>query len=399
MRESMEKLIEKIQTVLQNYGIDGWLFCDFHGRNEIALRILFRSRTVHTTRRWYYYVPAKGTPKKLCHIIEPDVLNHLPGERTLYLSWRELHSGLATMVEDAQVVALEYSPENTIPYVSLIDAGTIELIRKFGIRPVSSADLVQEIEAVLTDEEVQSHLRTAQKLIHIKDRAFLYVRERIQNREKISEYDVQCFIMSLFKEQGLVTDAPPIVAVNENAGNPHYAPSQSNFAYIEKDNVLLIDLWAKEESSYGIYGDITWVAYTGDSVPEHVAHIFDIVYRAQQSAFQYVREAYEQKREVFGAQLDDVARKVISDEGYGKYFIHRTGHNVGVEVHGYGANLDNLETQDYRKILPGTVFTIEPGIYLETFGIRSEIDVYYDMKRGPYITTTPHQEYVIPLLR
>ncbi|MDW7985510.1 MAG: Xaa-Pro peptidase family protein, partial [Acidobacteriota bacterium] len=390
--------VASIQTALQEAGLDGWLLADFRGRNVLANRVLQRVTEQQNTRRWFYWIPAQGEPVRICHAIEPRCLDGYPGALRLYAGWRQLHEVLQTALQGARRVAMEYSPNNDIPYVSLVDAGTVELVRGLGVEVVSSADLVQRFEAVWTDEQRAMHMEAARRLLRIKDRALLYIRQALLRHRPITEYDVQQYIWRMYRQEGLVADHPPIVAVNQNASNPHYTPTKTEHAPIRMGDLILIDLWAKLNRPGAIYADTTWMAYAGKEVPPKYAEIFQIVYEAQSAAYDLIAQRFQAGQPVYGWEADDAARGVIRQKGYEAYFIHRTGHSIGQEVHGNGANLDNLETRDRRQLLPGTGFSIEPGIYLPEFGVRSEMDVYLDPKAGPIITTAPRQTAIIPLL-
>lgn len=389
--------LEEVQEGLRQAGLDGWLLCDFRGNNPLARRILGLDPHLVTTRRWYYYIPAQGLPTKLVHRIEAGVLDDLPGEKRLYLRWQELESALRELVAGKRI-ALEYSARNAIPYVSRVDAGTVELLRSFGAEPVSSADLVQQFEAVWTPQQWQWHLQAAQHTDAAFAVAFRFLAEQLLAGCTVRESDVQARIMEYFAQNGLVTDHPPIVAVGRHSGDPHYTITPTSDAVIDRDQLVLIDLWAKVNHPDGVYSDLTRVAWIGTSVPPHVQEIFDVVARARDAVVARVREAFSRGEIIFGWQLDDVARQVIAGAGYGDYFVHRTGHNIGREVHGNGANLDNLETHDERRILPGTCFSVEPGIYLDDFGIRSEVNVFVDWQGQVHVTGGEPQTSIPALL-
>jgi Xaa-Pro aminopeptidase len=314
----------------------------------------------------------------------------------VFRSWQDLHNALKTTLKDSHKIAMEYSAENDIPYVSLIDAGTLELVRKTGVEVASSGDLVQQFEARWSDDQVKSHFEAAKRVNHVKDEGFKLVGESIQAGRVVTEYDVQQWMWNLFEKQNLTADHPAIVAVNENASSPHYSPEKDKNREIKKGDLLLIDIWGKLKEPDAIYGDITWIGYVGEKVPEKFSRIFQIVKSAQLSAFNLIARNFKDRKTTFGWEADQAARSYIADQGYGDYFLHRTGHSIGREVHGNGAHLDNLETRDQRKLLPHTGFSIEPGIYLPDFGIRSEIDVYIG-DDGPVITS-PDQKEIIPLL-
>ena len=373
----------KIQAELQSQGLDGWLFYDFHGRDPIAYRVLGLQAEM-VTRRWYYFVPAQGTPQKLVHRIEANRLDKLPGQKHEYVAWSEQREKLAGVLGSAKRVAMQYSPQNAIPYVSLVDGGTIELVRSFGPEVVTSADLVQQFEARWSRAQAESH-RAAGKLVDgIMAAAFRQITDQIQAGKKLTEYDLQQWILQQFAAQGLVTDDGPIVAVNENSGNPHYEPPAINSRRIRAGDWVLLDVWAKLNQPEAVYYDITWVGYVGDEAPASHRKIFTVVREARDAAVEFVSRAVSRGETIRGYQVDDAARGVIRRHGYGDRFVHRTGHSIGEEVHSTGANMDNLETHDEREIIAGTCFSVEPGIYLPEFGVRLEVDIYVDERSaGP----------------
>ena len=388
--------LQAIQQALQQAGLDGWLMGDFRGNNPLARRILGLAPQLTTTRRWYYFIPAQGLPYKVVHRIEAGVLDHLPGEKRIYLRWQELQLALRELVADKRI-ALEYSPCNAIPYVSRLDAGTIELLRSFGAEPVSSADLIQQFEAVWSPQQWQLHLQAAQHTDQAFRVAFGFLAERLRRGQPVRESEVQAEILRYFADNHLITDHPPIVAAGRHSADPHYTITPATDAVIVSDQLVLIDLWAKVNHADAVYSDLTRVAWTGDIVPPHVEKIFAIVARARDAVIERVRRAFARGEVICGWQLDDVARQVIGDAGFGQYFLHRTGHSIGSEVHGNGANLDNLETHDERRILPGTCFSVEPGIYVDEFGIRSEVNVFVDWQGQVHITGGEPQRQVLSL--
>lgn len=391
--------IEAIQKELKNEGLDGWLFYDFHNRDPIAIRILNIDPKRFTSRRWFYFIPSEGTPKKLVHKIESWKLDHLPGEKLIYLPWEELHSNLRQILAGAKRIAMQYSPRNSIPYVSNVDAGTVELVRSFGIEVLSSANLVSLFEAHLTDEEIETHARAGELMHKVKDLTFLEICKRIKNGENPTEYEIQLFMLDLFKEFKLVNNDGPIVAINEHAADPHFEPTPENCYKMKEGDLVLLDLWAKLDQEKSIYYDITWMGYIGTTVPNKLEEIFQIVLDARDNALKLVQERFAKNIPVFGFEVDDAARKVIIDKGFGKFFTHRTGHNIGEEVHGNGTHMDNLETRDERRIIPGSCFSIEPGIYLpeERLGFRSEIDVVVTNK-AEVVVFGDIQKALIPIL-
>ncbi len=370
--------VARIQRAIREQpGLDGWLFYDFRHLDPIAYRVLLLDPSLHVTRRWYYWVPAEGAPVKLQHRIEPHVLDGLPGEVRSYVSWREQQETLKAVLRSATRIAMQYSPMNAIPYLSRVDAGTLDLLRSFGLEVVTSADLVQQFEAVWDGAQLASHQVAAQGLRAIVDEAFRFVGTSLAAGRPLTEYGLQQFILSRMEARDLVTSSAPIAAVNAHSADPHYGPSAEGSASIRPGDLVLIDLWAKQPGPRSVYADITWTGFVGQTVPARHQDIFQIVRQARDAAVTFVQSRVQEGVFPYGWEVDDVCRQVIQDAGYGKYFVHRTGHSIGEEVHGNGANIDNLETQDARRLLPGTCFSIEPGIYLpEDFGIRSELDVY-----------------------
>jgi Xaa-Pro aminopeptidase len=394
-----DERIALIQQALQEAGeLDGWLFYDFRGSDPLAYRVLLLDPGQHVTRRWYYWIPASGEPVKLFHRIEPHVLDELPGHGRQYVSWEQQRALLSSLLQGRHRVAMQYSPLNAIPYVSRVDAGTIDLIRSFGVDVVSSADLVQRFEAVWTDEQLESHRYAATALRRIVDETFAYVGTSLSKGRAFTEYDLQQFILSRIHDAGMTTSSAPIAAVDAHSADPHYGPTESSAALITRGSLLLIDLWAKQTKPGSVYGDITWTGYTDTHVPDKHRQIFNHVRNGRDAALSFVRQRVAYGRFPFGWEVDDVCRSAIQKAGYGDFFVHRTGHSIGEEVHGNGANIDNLETQDARRLMPRTCFSIEPGIYLPgEFGIRSELDVYVS-DRDASVYGEPLQTEIIPLL-
>jgi Xaa-Pro dipeptidase len=388
-----------IQQALGDTGtVDGWLFYDFRGSDPLAYRVLLLDPTQHVTRRWYYWIPTAGEPVKLLHKIEPHVLDELPGSVQQYVSWEQQRIVLASLLQGRRRVAMQYSPFNAVPYLSRLDAGTVELIRSLGPEVVTSADLVQRFEAVWTDRQLESHRYAVTTLRGIVDEAFAHVASCITNERPLSEYGLQQFILSRIRDAGMTTSSAPIAAVDAHSADPHYGPAEFDSSPITRGNLVLIDLWAKQTVPGSVYGDITWTGYIGKQVPTKQRMIFEHVRRGRDAALSFVREQVAAGRFPCGWEVDDVCRNVIREAGYSDFFIHRTGHSIGEEVHGNGANIDNLETQDSRRLLPHTCFSIEPGIYLPgEFGIRSELDVYLS-EREAEVYGLPLQTEVVPLL-
>lgn len=368
--------IDAVQTALREDGLDGWLLYDFHGSNPIARSLAGVNGGKMTTRRWYYFVPAKGQPRALVHAIERHTLDNLPGDTQLYAGREALGTGLDALMHGVRRIAMEYSPENAIPYVGRVDAGTIEAIRRRGVEVVSSGDLVQRFVARWSDQALATHLEASQALYRVKDRAFEAIAARLRRGEPTTEHDVQQLMMGWFAEEGLITDSPPLVACMENAGNPHYVPPATGSRPISSNELVLLDLWGKRDQPGAVYADITWVGFTGARVPDEFATAFAAVAAARDAAVLLVQKAAREGSDLRGWQVDRAARTVLEERGFGAHVLHRTGHNLGTEVHGNGVHMDDYETHDDRRVLPGTGFTIEPGLYFDHFGVRTEINVF-----------------------
>jgi Xaa-Pro aminopeptidase len=389
--------IGAVQAALRADGLDGWLLYDFHGSNPVATRLAgLAGSGKMTTRRWYYMIPANGAPRGLVHAIERHNLDGVPGEKHVYAGRVALEQGIASLVGGATRVAMEYSPEGAIPYLARVDAGTIEFIRKQGVDVVSSGDLVQRFDACWTETEIDSHRRASEKLYRVKDRAFDAVADRVRRGVPTTEYDIQQLMAGWFKEEGLVADDMPVVAVDAHAGDPHYLPGPAGSSPIGRDQLVLLDLWAKLDERGAVYADITWVGYTGATVPEPQARAFATIAAARDAAIAVVEQAAAAGDDLRGWQVDRAARTVIEQAGYGARILHRTGHSLGEEVHGNGVHMDDYETHDDRRLLPGTGFTIEPGLYFDTFGVRTEINMVYG--RGGATVTGPIQAAILPLV-
>jgi Xaa-Pro dipeptidase len=391
--------LTSVQTALQQLGVDGWLLYDFRGLNVLARRVLGLGADAMLSRRWFYFVPAGGSPRKLVHRIEPHALDALPGASQMYLRWQELEAGVGGLVAGARRVAMEYVPRNANPYVSRVDAGTVELVRSFGVEVVPSGDLVQLFEACWDDEQWAMHLEAAQHTRSAFDVAFAFIAERLRAGATVRETEVQQRILDHFAVHKLVTDHPPICAVNEHSGDPHYAPGPGSDAPIRAGDFVLVDLWAKCDRPRAVYSDLTWTAFAGAEVPARHREIFDVVAQARDAAIVRVREALAAGTPLQGWEVDRAARDAIERAGYGKYFCHRTGHSIGQETHGNGANMDDLETHEERQVLPRTCFSVEPGIYLPEFGVRSEVNVFVDADRNVHVTGGEPQTAIMPLLK
>jgi Xaa-Pro aminopeptidase len=368
--------LQAIQAALREAGFDGWLFYDHHHRDPIAQRILGLDEKAHITRRWYYFVPATGEPRKLVHRIEQGRLDALPGAKGLYSSWQELAAGLEAMLAGARTLAMQYSPNNAIMYVSMVDAGTVEFLRGLGKMIVSSADLVSVFEAVLTEEQIASHGVAQRAIDAILAEGWRVIGRRLSSGAGLyTEYDHMQWLSLAMRNEGLVWDDGPNVSVNANSSDSHYEPTAERSSPIAAGDFLLIDIWAKADKPGSIYYDITWTGVVGREPTATEQHVFETVVKARDAAIHAVESAFAENRAIRGFEADDAAREVIRASGYGDFFTHRTGHNIATEIHGSGAHLDNLETHDVRLLLPNTCFSVEPGIYLPEFGVRSEIDM------------------------
>ncbi len=391
--------LNKIQNLISKMNLDGWLLYDFRGSNDLALNILDIPKETHLTRRFYYFIPRQGTPSKIVNAIESFHLDHLPGTQLKYSSHSSLSNHLKETLSGVKKIAMEYSPLNAIPYVSKVDAGTIEQIKSYGVEVVTSGDLISLFDAVWTEEQYRDNIPVANDLTTIAKDAFKFIKENTLARTTLTEYDVQMFIDNEISKRNYETEPPIIVGVNENSGNPHYAPDKDHHKDIKQGDFVLIDLWAKQKKANGVYADITWTGYMGDSVPEKYVKIFNIVAEARDTAFNLVAERFKEGKEIRGYEVDDACRNVIEKAGYGQYFFHRTGHSITTEIHGSGAHMDDYETKDERLLLPSTSFSIEPGIYQPEFGVRSEIDVFIKPNGEVIATGGERQREIIPILK
>ena len=387
--------INGIQNDLRAAKLDGWLFYDFRGRDPIAQTILQLPPGMRT-RRWYYFVPAKGTPRKLVHKIETESLAALPGDTLFYAGQEELRKNLGKLVGRAKNVAMQYSPRNAIPYVAMVDAGTVELVRSTGVKVVSSADLVQKYEACWSPAQLESHLAAGAVIDLVVRGAFELAANKVREKKTFTEYDLKQWILKEFESAGISVDQGPDIAVGPHASDPHYGPTQETASPIREGDLLLLDVWGKMRAAGSVYYDITWVGYLGAKVPEKMAKIFGIVREARDKAVDLIQSSVATGKPLQGWQVDMAARKVIEKAGYGKYFFHRTGHNIGQAVHGNGVNMDGLETHDVRHLIPKTCNSIEPGIYLPEFGIRSEVNMYIGEKEAR--VTGAVQQEILALL-
>lgn len=388
--------LHRIQEALRERKLGGWLLCDFRNRDHLAYRILGLDPTKMTTRRWFYFIPARGTPRKLVHTVEKGRLDALPGTKTVFLSWEQLHAGLRKLIGPKKTVAMQYSPKNNIPYVSIVDAGVVELVRSFGHRVVSSADLVQLFEALISDEGYRLHKEAGVLVDRVRAEAFQRIREEVRAGGGMTEYDLQQFIVRRFGENGLTTAEAPIVGTNEHPADPHFEPTPANARPFRRGDTVLIDLWAKRTVPGAIYYDITWVGFIGENPPPEYRRIFEVVKNGRNAAVSFVQKQFAAGKVCRGWEVDDACRTVVQKGGYGKFFLHRTGHSIGEEVHGNGVNIDNLETKDDRMLVPGCCFSVEPGIYLEgKMAVRTEINMFVRHDGVPEVTGEVQNELVL----
>jgi len=387
--------VAAVQAALRQDGLDGWLLYDFHGSNPIARAVAGVNGRQMTTRRWYCLIPAEGPPPKPVHAIEPGTLDHLPGETLRYAGHEALASGLDALLAGMRRVAMEYSPGNAIPYIARVDAGTIEAVRQRGVEVVSSGDLVQRFEACWSPDALETHRTASAALYRVKDRAFAAIADAVRGGTPITEYDIQQQMIGWMQAEGLTSSDPPVVAAMENAGNPHYQPTAQRNRRIGRDELVLLDLWGRLPQPGAVYADITWVGFTGTQVPPEQEAAFAAVVGARDAALALVQDAVRSGREIRGWEVDRAARTVLIERGYGAHVLHRTGHSLGQEVHGNGVHMDDYETHDDRRLLPGTGFTIEPGLYFPEFGVRTEINVYVDHDDAR--VTGPMQQQIVAL--
>ena len=381
----------EIQEALRERKFDAWLFYDHHHRDPIAYRVLGVREDLMVTRRWFYLIPAQGEPAKLVHRIEAGHLDPLPGNKDVYSGWQELWDKLRTMVSNHTTLAMQYSPNNLIPYVGLVDAGTVELVRGFGNTIVSSADLVARFEAVWSEEQVASHFAARDAIDKVTAAAFQEIGRRVRNGGT-HEHEMQQWILEAFRRENIITEDLPVVAVNQHSSDPHFEPRADRSARIKLGDHVLLDIWGKKNTPNAVYYDITWTGVVGKP-SEQQRKIFEVVRSGRDAAIQAVESAIKERRKIAGWEVDRAARDSITQAGYGEYFIHRTGHSIGVSVHANGANMDNLETKDEREIIPNSCFSIEPGVYLPEFGVRSEVNMLV-RKGSAEVTGKIQQELV-----
>jgi Xaa-Pro aminopeptidase len=382
-----------IQSALRDRNIDAWLFYDHHHRDPIAYRVLGLPDQLMVTRRWFYLIPAQGEPQKLVHKIEAGHLDSLPGKKRAYSAWQELFEGLKQILTGHRDIAMQYSPNNGVFTISIVDAGTGDLIRGLGKNLVSSGDLVAQFEATWSDEQIQSHFAARDSVDAITAAAFQEIGRRVRNGGT-NEFEMQQWILEAFRRENLVTGDPPVVAINANSADSHYCPKEATSAPIREGDFVLLDIWAKRNTPGAVYYDITWTGFVGPAPSDRMQEIFRIVRDARDAGINFVKESIAASKQICGWQVDDPVRQSITKAGYGDYFTHRTGHSIGTEVHGNGANMDNLEVHDERRILPNSCFSVEPGVYLQEFGVRSEVNMLV-RRNGAEVTGRMQTEIVI----
>ncbi len=371
--------LEAIQAALRDASLDGWLFYDHHHRDPLAAQILGLDPKAHITRRWYYFIPATGEPRKLVHRIEQSRLDTLPGAKAHYSSWQELHAGLENLLQNHKKIAMQYSPNNDIMYVSMVDAGTVEFLRSLGKQIVSSADLVSQFQAVLTQDQIATHTVAQRAIDAILAEAWQQIARRLRspspNASPLTEFEMVQWLSEAMRRESLVWENGPNVSANANCSDSHYEATADRSAQLREGDFILIDIWGRVDQPAAVYYDITWTGVIGREPSTKEQLVFETARNARDAAITAVEQAFAANRPIRGFEADDAARAVIRAAGFADYFTHRTGHNITQEIHGPGAHLDNLETHDERRILPHTCFSVEPGIYLPEFGVRSEIDM------------------------
>ncbi|HVH12011.1 MAG TPA: Xaa-Pro peptidase family protein [Longimicrobium sp.] len=389
-----DETVERIRREVRAQGADGWLLFNFQGSNAVASNLLGLPAM---TRRWFVWLPAEGTPVAITHRIEQQPWSTWVGENWPYSSWRELESRLAQLLGGNPTVAMEYAERDAVPYVDRVPAGVIEMVRATGAKVVTSADLVSAFYARWSAEGEASHRRAARHVYEVAHEAFRRIAHGLRAGRTVTEWEMRVWIREEFARRGIRVGGDAIVGVNGNAANPHYAPSAEQHAEIRPGDLVLIDLWGKEDDA-AIYADQTWMGFAGETVPERLAELFAAVRDARLAAIDLVRRRHAAGEEVAGWEVDDASRDVITQRGWGEHFIHRTGHSIDRELHGSGPNIDNLESRDTRRLIPGVGFSIEPGIYLTgDVGFRSEVNVWMGPD-GPEVTTPEPQTEVYALL-
>ena len=366
--------LSAIQAVLRERNIDGWLFYDHHHRDPIAYRVLGLPQNMMVTRRWFYIIPAEGEPTKLVHKIEAGHLDSLPGRKLQYSAWQELFENIKVMLKGYRDIAMQYSPNNLVFTISLVDGGTLDLVRGLGKNVISSGDLVAQFESTLSDEQIKSHFAARDSIDAITAAAFKEIGTRVRNGGT-TEHKIQQWILEAFKRENMVTVDPPVVAVNRNSADPHYGPHAEGSSCIREGDFVLLDIWGKKDTPGSMYYDITWTVFVGREPSQKMREVFAVVRDARDVGVKTVIAAITAGRAIAGWEVDRATRNFIKSAGYGDYFIHRTGHSIASDIHANGANMDDLEIHDERRILANSCFSIEPGVYLPEFGVRSEVNV------------------------
>lgn len=390
--------LRAIQKILTDRKIDGWLFYDFQGSDPIGRAILQIPNESTQTHRWYYFIPKEGAPVKIVHSIERGILDHLPGKKQVYVGWRELENNLQIAITKHSLIAAQYSPENAIPNISRLDAGTFELLQRLKITIISSGELVQLFESRWSEGQLNTHINTAKHLYEIVQKSFRLIKRTINGHKEITELSLQRWITLEINKRGLISELPPLIASGSNSGNPHYFPTEQKNSPILPGAVILLNIWAKERSANAVYAVLTWMGYVGKAVPDKFQTLFDLICQTRDQTIEYIRTAIRAKKPLLGFQVDDFARNMLKEAGYESYFLHRTGHSIGRLINAYGANLDNLETHDERPLIVNTCFSIEPALYFSDFGLRSEVNVFIG-KGNIQITTQPVQIEIVPIMK
>jgi Xaa-Pro dipeptidase len=384
--------LDLIQAALRERSVDAWLFCDHHHRDAITYRILGLPESLMVSRRWFYLIPAHGDPIKLVHRIEPSHLDSLPGEKRSYAAWQELADRLREMLSSVSNIAMQFSPNNMVFTISTVDAGTVDLVRSFGKNVVTSANLIAQFEAAWSEEQIRSHFAARDSIDSIMSAVFPEIGRQVHSGGT-TEFEIQRWLLQAFERESLIADSPPIVAANENSSNPHYAPSRNRSRKIREGDFILLDVWGKKNSPGAVYYDISWTGFVGTSVPDRIGEIFEIVCRSRDAGIEKVRSSISAGQTICGWEVDKAARDVIEAAGCGQYLNNRVGHSIGTEVHGNGPNMDNFESRDERELIPNICFSIEPGIYLPEFGLRSEINLL--VRKGSAEVTGRIQDKVV----
>ena len=372
--------LSAIQKALIESQVDGWLFYDFMGNDPIGRTILGIDQCAVNTRRWFYYIPALGAPKKLVHGIENMTLNHLPGKKEIYISWKEMIEKLNRFFTEKDKIAIQYSPQNAIPTISKIDAGMYELLKSFKLNLISAGDLIQQFETCLSKAQINTHINVAGELNQISEKSFLYIKQKIQNHEEITELSLQNFLQNQLNSRGLFSEVPQVIATAEHTSDPSYIPTEESNKPIHDHALVQLSLRAKETNEDAVYGSTSWVIYIGEDIPDEYIRNFKILKSVRDKAVSFIRESLKSGKQICGWEVDDIATDIIKSKGLGGNYLHRTGRSLGKTFYGHGVNLDNLETRDDRQIIPGLCLSVAPGVYFSDYGLRTEINIYIEKK-------------------